>query len=438
MQRKRLLLKLSYDFSALWIIDWMKAICRIPSFYCNFGPSLFQVMKILLAFFRYFTGALFIFSGGVKLIDPVGTQIKMEEYFEVFAQAFHPFFEHFVAFALPIAVFMCVAEVVMGVALLLYYRMRINMWFFLLLMIFFTILTGYTALALYAKEHAESGFAIWFASFVGVESPAQINAVSDCGCFGDFIKLRPWESFLKDLILMVPTIVLFLKRRELESELRESVNAGAVLLSLGLSCFVAWHAIAHLPAFDFRPYKVGADIKAGMQPSEPLRYLYYLEKNGETKEFTDYPSDTTWKYVSMEVANPEAKPKIIDYSVWNDDGDFTQQTFEGARLMVIIRKAADCKPEELKKAAELCRNLEKLSNVKIHCMILTGSSAEDTDKLRHEAQLAVPFYYADGTVLKTIMRSNSGIWLLNNAVVKGKWHSNDTPDVAEVLDALKK
>lgn len=397
-----------------------------------------SIMKYLLTFFRLFTGALFIFSGGVKLIDPVGTQIKMEEYFEVFAQAFHPFFEHLVSLALPIAVLMCVAEVVMGVALLLYYRMRVNMWVFLLLMLFFTMLTGYTALALYAKENPEAGFSLWFASFLGVNAPAEINAVSDCGCFGDFIKLRPWESFLKDLILMVPTMVLFWKRRELESELRESVNVSAVVLSLGLSCFVAWHAIAHLPAIDFRAYKVGANIKSSMQPSEPLRYLYYLEKNGETKEFTEYPSDTTWKYVSMEVANPDAKPKILDYSIWNDEGDFTQQSFEGIRLMVIVRKAAICQPEELSKAAALCRNLEKLSGQKVNCMILTGSTAQEIDQLRHEAQLAVPYYYADGTVLKTIMRSNAGIWLLNNAVVKGKWHIRDTPDVTEVLEALKK
>jgi hypothetical protein len=82
--------------------------------------------------------------------------------------------------------------------------------------------------------------------------------------------------------------------------------------------------------------------------------------------------------------------------------------------------------------------LEKVANMKINCWILTGSSAEEIDRLRHESQLAVPYYYADGTVLKTIMRSNSGIWLLKNAVVKGKWHIQDTPDVTGVLDALRK
>lgn len=395
-------------------------------------------MKILISFFRIFTGVLFIFSGSVKLIDPVGTQIKMEEYFEVFAQAFHPFFEHFVDFALPIAIVMCVAEVVMGVALLLFYQMRVNMWLFLLLMIFFTFLTGYTAMALYAKENPDTSFALSFASFAGVASPAEINAVSDCGCFGDFIKLRPWESFLKDLILLVPTLFLFFKRNQLESEFKESVNVTAMSLSLGISCFVAWHAIAHLPAFDFRPYKVGADIKKNMQPSEPLRFVYFMEKNGEVKPFTDYPSDTTWKFKTMEVANPEAKPKITDYSVWNEDGDITQQTFEGNKLFIIVRKAAATDPKELAKASSLANNLGKLGNPKIETSVITASDAKSMEDLRHEAQLAVPYYYGDGTVLKTIMRSNVGFWLLKDGVVKGKWHLNDCPDIHEVLEALKK
>jgi len=394
-------------------------------------------MKLLTQFFRIFTGVLFIFSGSVKLIDPVGTQIKMEEYFEVFAQAFHPFFEHFVDFALPIAIFMCVAEVVMGVALLMFYQMRVNMWLFLLLMIFFTFLTGYTAIALYAKENPATGFAISFASFAGVEGPANINAVSDCGCFGDFIKLRPSESFLKDLILLVPTLFLFWRRNKLESEFKNSVNIIAVGLSFFISVFVAWHAYQHLPIFDFRPYKVGADIKANMQPSEQLRYIYFMEKNGEEKQFTEYPMDTNWKYKAMEVANPEAKPKITDYSVWNDEGDFTQQSFEGIKMFVIVRKADQADPKEFRKVASLAANLSKLSNIKVESFVMTSSDRQSVENLRHEAQLAVPFYYADGTVLKTIMRSNAGIWLLKNGIVKGKWHLNDTPEINEVIELLK-
>ena len=395
-------------------------------------------MKILLQFFRIFTGALFIFSGSVKLIDPVGTQIKMEEYFEVFAQAFHPFFEHFVAYALPIAVVMCVAEVVMGVALLFFYQMKYNMWLFLLLMVFFTFLTGYTAMALYAKENPDTSFALSFAKFAGVASPADINAVSDCGCFGDFIKLRPWESFLKDLILMVPTLFLFWKRNELESEFKPVVNHIAVGFSLVLSCYIAYDAIEHLPMADFRPYKVGASIPQAMQPSEPLRYVYTMERNGEVKDFTEYPTDTTWKYKAMDIANPEAKPKITDYSVWNDEGDYTQQTFTGIKLMVIVRKADKADPKEFKKLVSLINSANRVSSMKIESLVLTGSDRQSMETLRHEAQLAIPYYYADGTVLKTIMRSNVGIWLLKDGVVKGKWHLNDTPDIAELVDLLKK
>jgi uncharacterized membrane protein YphA (DoxX/SURF4 family) len=390
-------------------------------------------MKFITQFFRIFTGALFIFSGSVKLIDPVGTQIKMEEYFEVFAQAFHPAFEHLVDFALPIAVIMCVAEVVMGVALLLFYQMRINMWLFLLLMVFFTFLTGYTAMALYAKENPETGFASSFARFAGVDGPANINAVSDCGCFGDFIKLRPWESFLKDLILMVPTLFLFFRRNRLESEFKNSVNVAAVALSLIISTWVAIHAINHLPMFDFRPYKIGADIKANMQPSAPLVYVYTMERNGETKDFTEYPSDTTWKYKSMDVANPEAKPKITDYNVWNDDGDFTQQTFEGIKFFVIIRKADKVDPKSIKPIVSLNNSLLKVSNVKIEPFVLSSSDRQSLENLRHEAQLAIPYYYSDGVVLKTIMRSNVGLWMLKNGKVMGKWHSNDCPSIEEVI-----
>lgn len=394
-------------------------------------------MKYLLLFFRVFTGALFIFSGSVKLIDPVGTQIKMEEYFEVFAQAFHPVFHHFIPFALLIAVVMCVAEVVMGVALLLYYQMRINMWLFLLLMVFFTFLTGYTALALYAKENPETGFALRFASFAGVSGPAEINAVSDCGCFGDFIKLRPWESFLKDLILMVPTLFLFFKRRSLETEFKTSVNVAVMVASFVASTGVAWHAIEHLPMVDFRPYKVGANIQAAMQPSEPLRYVYTMERNGEKKDFTEYPSDTNWKFVAMDVANPEAKPKITDYSVWNDEGDITQETFTGNRLFIIVRKAEGVAPADLQKVSALVKSLEKVENPRFVSAILTGASGQAIDQLRHEAQLGVPYYFGDGTVLKTIMRSNVGIWLLKDGTVKGKWHLNDTPDIHEVLERVR-
>lgn len=394
-------------------------------------------MHYLIQFCRFFVGGLFIFSGSIKLIDPVGTQIKMEEYFEVFAQAFHPVFEHLVPLALPIAVIMCVAEVVLGVAVLLFFQMRWTTWLILLLMIFFTFLTGYTAMGLYAKEHQETSFALRFASFAGVPSPADINAVSDCGCFGDFIKLRPWQSFLKDIILLFPVIFLFIRNKKLDSELKDSVNQVFVGISLVLSVWVALDAIWHLPRIDFRPYKVGDSIPKNMQATEPLRYVYTMEKNGEKKEFTEYPTDTTWKFIAMDVANPEAKPKITDYAVWNDDGDYTQASFSGKHLFIIVRKADKVEPKEMSKVAQLVHNISRLDGENLKAEILTASDGQAIENLRHESQLAAPYFYGDGTVLKTIMRSNVGLWLLKDGVVKGKWHLNDCPDLHEILEKVK-
>lgn len=396
-----------------------------------------MIIKILTQFCRIFVGALFIFSGGVKLIDPVGTQIKMEEYFEVFAQAFHPVFEHMVPLALPIAVIMCVAEVVLGVALLLFYRMRITTWMLLLIMIFFTFLTGYTALGLHAKENPETQFALRFAQFAGVATPSDINAVSDCGCFGDFIKLRPWQSFLKDIILLFPVILLFIRNRKLESEFKDSVGHFSVGLSLVVSLWVSMDAIWHLPRIDFRPYNVGANIQSNMKPTEALRFVYTMERQGERKEFQDYPTDTTWKYVSMEVANPEAKPKITDYSVWNDEGDFTQESFTGTKLFLIVRNGDKVDPKSMTQIVRLIKNLNKIDGQKVDCSILTSSDRSSIENLRHEAQIPVPYYYADGTVLKTIMRSNVGLWLLKDGVVKGKWHGDDCPDLHDLLELIK-
>ena len=131
---------------------------------------------------RFFVGGLFIFSGLIKLNDPVGTKIKMEEYFGVFAEDFGSAFAAFTPFAMEIGMIMIILEIVLGVAVLIYYRMDVTTVLLLLLMVFFTFLTFYSA---------------------------YFNKVTDCGCFGDAIKLTPWQSFWKDVILMFPVLHLF-------------------------------------------------------------------------------------------------------------------------------------------------------------------------------------------------------------------------------------
>lgn len=365
--------------------------------------------KFLDQFSRFFVGGLFIFSGLIKLNDPIGTQIKMEEYFEVFTQDFGSFFHGFIPWSLEIGMVMIVLEVALGVALLINYRMTITTWVLLSLMVFFTFLTFYSA---------------------------YFNKVTDCGCFGDAIKLTPWESFWKDIILMAFVIHLFWYRKRYIPALRSREAHAVVFGTVALSLFFGVYAIRHLPFIDFRAYKIGNSIPRQMiAPEQPI-IEYTFTKDGKEYHDTQFLSvEDGYDYVSSKVLNEErTKPKITDYSVSGPEGDdLTRATFQGARLLIIIYDVSKASVKNISDLRNLARGLEG----KAECLILTSSSEEQIEAFRHEHQLAVPFAFADATVLKTIIRSNPGIALWKDGVVLGNWHHNDTPTADVVLQLLK-
>jgi uncharacterized membrane protein YphA (DoxX/SURF4 family) len=358
-------------------------------------------------FSRFFVGGLFIFSGLIKLNDPIGTEIKMEEYFEVFAQDFGAFFHVFIPWALEIAMTMIVLELVLGVALLINYRMKQTTWVLLALMVFFTFLTFYSA---------------------------YFNKVTDCGCFGDAIKLTPWESFWKDVVLMVFVLHLFWYRNRYEPALRTREGHAVVAATAAVCVLVGVYAVNHLPYIDFRAYRVGNNIPQQMLPPEQPIIEYIFLKDGREITADKYLTDEGYQYVSSRVTNEEAiKPKITDYSVSSTEGeDMTPYTFEGNRLLIVIHDVGKASTSNVAAIRELTRQLEG----KVDCFILTASSSESMEAFRHEHQLAVPYYYADATVLKTIIRSNPGLALWQNGTVLGNWHHNDTPSAQEVLALL--
>lgn len=363
-------------------------------------------MKISAQISRLIVGLLFIFSGLIKINDPVGTELKLEEYFEVFAadfSYFHDLFNALIPLSLYLSVFLCTAEIVLGVALLVGYKPRTTTVLLLLITVFFTFLTFYSA---------------------------YYNKVTDCGCFGDAIKLTPWTSFGKDLFLLALILILVYYRKKIKPLPTGFVVVLATLGSLG----IAVYAIRHLPIIDMLPYKVGSNIPAQMKPSEPLRYLYTFEKDGKTHQYEQYPSDTTLVFKDMSVINEDAKPKITDYKVWNDEADFTQSTFEGKKLFLILKNFNDINTAALPDIRKLVSGLKAEG---IEPIILTSGSGAETIQFLREHQISVPFYYADATVLKTISRSNPGIWLLQDGTVKGKWHYNDTPSVRQVADLVR-
>jgi len=189
-------------------------------------------MKYLVGISRIIVGILFIISGLIKLNDPMGFSFKLEEYFSAGVLDL-PFFE---PYALAISIIVVIFEVLLGVMLLVGFKPKSTVWSLLLMIVFFTFLTFYSA---------------------------YFNKVTDCGCFGDAIKLTPWESFTKDVILLVLIIILFIGRKHITSILGPSIKRILVAVALLLSAWYAYHVLNHLPVIDFRPYKIGANIEEG-------------------------------------------------------------------------------------------------------------------------------------------------------------------------------
>lgn len=363
-------------------------------------------MKLIREIARYIVGGLFIFSGLIKLNDPTGTAIKLKEYFEVFAQDIAPFFEIFTPAAMFLAVFLSVLEVVLGVAVLIITRMRLTSIILVVLILFFTALTFYSA---------------------------YFEKVTDCGCFGDAIPLTPWQSFYKDIILVILIGVIFLNYRKYKNFLSSKLQNIIVSITTVVSMFIALFALWYLPFIDFRSYAVGNDIVSLMQPEELAKYEYVMEKGGQTFRLSEYPkAKEGYTFQRVVVLNPKkSEAKIPDFNVWNDDGEATDELLTGSKLIVVIHNVEKISLKNLKEINQLG------SNSGIETWLLTSSPHDVFDAFRHENQLAFPFYFADETVLKAVVRSNPGILLFKDGVVKGKWHFNSVPSVAKVRTLLK-
>ncbi|WP_026950403.1 BT_3928 family protein [Algoriphagus mannitolivorans] len=357
----------------------------------------------ILWLLRILVGGLFIFSGLIKVNDPVGTAIKLEEYFDVFSNDIAGFFYYFKPFALYIGVVLVVAEVVLGVMLILGVKLKQTVWALGLMILFFTFLTFYSA---------------------------YFNKVTDCGCFGDAIKLTPWESFYKDIVLLVMISFLFIFREDLPEESPKwAVNFTWVVLVLSFG--LAYYAIQNLPFIDFRAYKNGVNIPVNMQPSAPLQYTYVMKRGEEVLEFDQYPSEEGLEFVEMVLKNPEALPKISDFAVWNSDSDQTEFLFAGNKVVILSSNLSKMSSANLDKLTAMVKSLE---GAPIDVVFVAAAPQEDIDAFLNQQNWSIFGLQADATVVKTIMRANPGIMVLKDGVVLEKYHHNNTPEATEVLD----
>lgn len=352
---------------------------------------------------RLLVGGLFVFSGLIKVNDPVGTAIKLEEYFDVFSNDIASFFYLLKPYALPLAVFLVVFEVVLGIMLLVGVRLKETVWALASMILFFTFLTFYSA---------------------------YFNKVTDCGCFGDAIKLTPWESFYKDIILLILISFLFFFSKDLPKNAPRWANYTAGL-SLFLSLALAVYAIQNLPFIDFRAYKIGVNIPVNMQPSAPMVYTYVMKKGGELVYLDQYPTDESYEFVEMTLNNPEALPKISDFAAWNREGDQSEFLFQGNKVILLSSNLIKMSSSNLDQLTQLFSSLQKAP---VDLIFMAAATQEEIDALIKKMGWSVQGLQADATVVKTIMRANPGIMLLKDGVVVQKYHHNNTPEALEVLE----
>ena len=375
-------------------------------------------MKIITQICRFLMGGLFIFSGAVKLNDPYGTANMLEEYFEVFASDFAPFFHLLVPYSIQFSVIICAFELILGIAILVQYEMKKTMWIALLMTLFFTFLTFYSY---------------------------YFDKVKECGCFGTVIPMTPKESFYKNIVTLIFIMVLFVQKNKLKPSLPVKLQHYLMAVLSIVVLFSGYYITQHLPLVDSLNYKVGNNIPQLMQPEEKPSYKWVLIKEGKEYEFTDatYPSDTNYKYVRHTLVGDSTKliPKIVGLRIEGESGDVTSQALTGTKLWVVIPYPLEaqkkCTGDCMGKINQLVKHLE--SNKIGETMVLTShASATIFEEYRHKEQLAAPYFFVDETILKTMVRANPGLILMKNGVVLGKWHYNDTPTPQQISELLIK
>ncbi len=357
-------------------------------------------MKNITRFIQFVVASVFIFSGFVKLIDPIGTKIKMLEYFgeDVLNLTFlNPY-------ALQISVLLIILEFGLGIFLLFGLYKKFNVRSLLVLIAIFLFLTWYSA---------------------------YYNKVTDCGCFGDAVKLSTWETFYKNVVLIILIIWLNIDLKNMyelfSKTLRTALSHLLVLSGLLLSIYT----IYHIPVIDFRPYAIGKNIQKGMEipadaPQAKFKEIWYYKVNGEVKEYAT--KDEPWNIPNAEFIKRKTitlsegyTPPIHDFSIENDtDGDITNKVLNADEIYLIISAHPTEISDHAKEVINKYANKLKQENKKV-----IGMFSELDDGL--QSQFTFPLYLTDQTTLKTMIRSNPGVIKLEKGTVVKKipWRELD-------------
>ena len=452
----------------------------------------------LMTFLQNFTGVLFIISGFVKAIDPMGTAFKMEQYFTEFEYTFKetwadflaPMFPFLSGISLLFSVVMIVFEIVLGIMLVLGHRPKLTSWAFLLLVIFFTMLTGFTFLTGYVP----SGVNFFDFSNWGPYTETNMR-VTDCGCFGDFIKLVPRISFYKDLVLLVPAFYFIFRHKDMHQLLTDKTRKWIVFGStVLLILFCLRNFYWGLPVIDFRPFKVGTDLYQKKTMEEEAAASVKItdwkiqnKSTGEIKVLTNedymknlanYPKDQ-WGVVEQIKSKPAIEAtKVSEFSIISPDGfdvaediltdsghvflivayklegetrfeevmvpDTTWQTDTislGTDSVTVVKSIASTGSRKENREMYVWNpNYIKSYTEKVNVLMADvmkkgakvyaaagGAGAEKLSAFRSAIGSEYDWYEADDILLKTIIRSNPGVVHIKGGKVMDMWHIRHLP-----------
>jgi uncharacterized membrane protein YphA (DoxX/SURF4 family) len=368
---------------------------------------------------RVLVGLLFIFSGLIKANDPLGFSYKLEEYFEVFHITFLS------NLAVGLAIFLCALEMLFGFVLLIGAYGKKVAWGLLLLIIFFTFLTFYSA---------------------------AFKVVQTCGCFGDAIVLTPWQSFSKDLILLLLIVFIFIKRAYIQPLFTNAkAERRVIIIATIISFGIGFYTYNFLPVMDFLAYKVGANIldemktPPGAVPDEfELTYHLKNKKTNAVKDITDkeYIKSNIWKDSTWAiVGDPQSRllkkgfaPKIQDLKINDAQGnDYTKQLLSNPFYNVII-VAYDLDHASVPAIERLnALAITLTDNYNIRTVLLTSTVPRDAEAFGKAHKLVPEIFYADGVPLKSMVRSNPGILLMKYGVIVNKWHYHMVPSFDKLV-----
>ena len=363
-------------------------------------------MKLSVIIARIIVGTLFVFSGLVKAIDPLGLTYKMQEFFEVWGREGYatPLMNWMYNYAFLFSVLMIALEVVLGVALLAAYQKKLVLRLLLLLMIFFTFLTSYVLFS---------------------------GKIATCGCFGDCIPLTPIQTFTKDIALLLLIIFLLVKQQYIQPLAKGMLPAALVLVSIIGVTLLQVHVIKHLPLKDCLPYKKGNNLlELRKMPDNAIpdkfSYSFVYEKGGVKKEFSaDQLPDSTWKYADRKQTlvkkGSNNIPKINDFSLTDSAGVDATETVLSESGDYYLFFLKDMEEGTVKWSGDFVNLWQKAKEQKRPLYIVTADKNKTTAFFNTINHYDVAILTCDATAIKTAARANPTLFLMKGPVVQNKW-----------------